>query len=51
MSLGIDIVKAPGATGDYRTNLGAKARALVDTITNEQQKYANTRQNQNMKTG
>lgn len=39
MSLGIDLVKAPGATGDYRTNFSSKARTLVETITDSTKGY------------
>lgn len=39
MSLGIDILKAPGATGDYHTNLLSKAETLVKEMTREDSKY------------
>jgi 2,3-bisphosphoglycerate-independent phosphoglycerate mutase len=42
MSLGIDLVKAPGATGDYRTNFNSKARTLIDTIANEEKGLQHT---------
>lgn len=32
MSLGFDLIKAPGATGDYHTNLLAKADTAVSTL-------------------
>jgi len=35
MSLGFDIVKAKGATGDYHTNLQSKGQTLVDTFMKE----------------
>ncbi|KAK9826634.1 hypothetical protein WJX74_007188 [Apatococcus lobatus] len=31
-SLGFDIILAPGATGDYRTQLSAKAEAIADAL-------------------
>jgi len=39
MSLGFDIVKAPGATGDYQTNLKSKGQTLVDTFLKEGSEY------------
>jgi len=39
MSLGIDILKAPGATGDYHTNLNSKADTLVSEVTKEGSPY------------
>jgi len=39
MSLGFDIVKAPGATGDYHTNLQSKGKTLVDTFLKEGSDY------------
>ncbi|KAI9265981.1 2,3-bisphosphoglycerate-independent phosphoglycerate mutase-domain-containing protein [Sporodiniella umbellata] len=32
MTLGMDLVKVPGATGDYSTDFNAKARACVENI-------------------
>ena len=32
MSLELDLVKVPGATGDYHTDLAAKARAAIETF-------------------
>ena len=32
LSLELDLVKVPGASGDYHTDLAAKARAVVDTF-------------------
>jgi hypothetical protein len=39
MSLGMSIVKAPGATGDYRTNFMSKATTLINTITDDEKGY------------
>jgi len=39
MSLGIDIIKAPGATGDYHTNLNSKAETLIKEMTRDDSKY------------
>ncbi|EGG18347.1 phosphonopyruvate decarboxylase-like protein [Cavenderia fasciculata] len=36
MSVGVDVVEAPGGTGDYHTNLQSKADTLVNTIVDEQ---------------
>lgn len=32
LSLGIDILEAPGATGDYRTLLTSKAKAIAKAL-------------------
>lgn len=40
MSLGMDIVKAPGATGDYRTDFMSKANTLIKTMTDPEKGYA-----------
>lgn len=32
LSLGIDILEAPGATGDYRTLLTSKATAIAKAV-------------------
>jgi 2,3-diphosphopglycerate-independent phosphoglycerate mutase len=39
MSLGFDIVKAPGGTGDYHTNLKSKGQTLVDTFLKDGSDY------------
>jgi hypothetical protein len=33
LSLGIDILEAPGATGDYRTLLTSKAKSIASALT------------------
>jgi hypothetical protein len=35
----MSIVKAVGATGDYRSNFMSKANTLIDTITNQEKGY------------
>lgn len=37
--VGIDILKAPGATGDYHTNLKSKADTLINEMTREGSQY------------
>lgn len=39
MSLGMDIVKAPGATGDYRSDFMSKANTLISTMTKSDKEY------------
>ncbi|EGC30367.1 hypothetical protein DICPUDRAFT_157906 [Dictyostelium purpureum] len=39
MSIKIDIVDAPGATGDYHTNLQAKADTLLENLLEDSNKY------------
>ena len=39
MTAHFDIIEAPGATGDYHTNLESKFRTAQHTITNTQQDY------------
>lgn len=39
MSLGIDLVKAPGATGDYHTNLLSKAETALEILRDASQRY------------
>jgi len=39
-SLGFDLLKAPGATGDYRTDLRSKARVVAEALIDAQSKYS-----------